>query len=270
VSRQPLRRSTVRRLLPVFCLLALTACHFGLPEPATDQGEDIAGLYELMFWIAIGVGAIVLGLILYSVIRFRRKSDDLPKQTRYHLPLEITYTVIPVLIVAFIFAATYRVERRVDRVEPDPPVTVDATAFQWQWRFTYPWLGIDIIGSPTSIPEFVVPVGERVRINLRAQDVIHAFFVPQFLFKRDTIPGRLNQFEITIPREGTFRGECAEFCGLNHAEMGFNVKAVSRAEFDEWVREQQASRSPTPGPSISPAASPPTGISPTPIASAAT
>jgi cytochrome c oxidase subunit 2 len=282
VSRHPLRRSTVRRLLPVLGLLALTACHFGLPEPATDQGEDIAGLYELMFWIAIGVGSIVLGLILYSVIRFRRRNDDLPKQTRYHLPLEITYTVIPVLIVAFIFAATYRVERRVDRVEPDPPVTVDATAFQWQWRFTYPGLGIDIIGSPTSIPEFVVPVGERVRINLRAQDVIHAFFVPQFLFKRDTIPGRLNRFEITIPRAGTFQGECAEFCGLNHAEMGFRVKAVSRAEFDDWVREQQASRSPTPGPTISPAASPPTigspspaaspptGASPTPIASAAT
>jgi cytochrome c oxidase subunit II len=148
-------------------------------------------------------------------------------------------------------------------------VTVAVTGFQWEWRFFYPEYGINIIGTPTSYPTFVVPVGEPVRIVLRAQDVIHAFFVPQFLFKRDAIPGRTNQFDLTIPDPGTFYGECAEFCGLNHAEMGFNVKAVSRAEFDDWVREQQASRSPTPGPSISPAASPPTGVSPTPIASAA-
>ncbi len=285
VSRHPLRRTRVHRLLaPSLALLALAACSFGAPSPATEQGEDIAGLYELMFWIAIGVGGLVIGLILFSAVRYRRKNDDLPEQTRYHVPLEITYTVIPVLIVAFIFAATFRVERRVDRITDDTTVTVDAQAFQWQWRFTYPRYRISIIGSPTEFPTFVVPVGERIRINLRAEDVIHAFYVPQFLFKRDTIPGQLNQFEITIPREGTFLGECAEFCGLNHAEMTFYVKAVSRAEFDRWVREQQASPTPapsspeptaapspplSPGPSISPAASPPTGVSPTPIASQA-
>src|SRR4029453_2703356 len=105
--------------------------------------------------------------------------------------------------------------------------------------------------SPTEFPTFVVPVGVRIHINLRAQDVIHAFFVPQFLFKRDTIPGRVNEFQITIPREGRFLGECAEFCGLNHAEMTFYVKAVPRDEFDAWVQERQASRSPVPSPSAS-------------------
>jgi len=256
-------------------------------SPKTDEGSKIAGLYQLMFWIAIGVGGITLGLILFSVVRYRRRTDDLPKQTRYNVPLEITYTVIPVLIVAFIFAATFHVERRVDRLSPDPEVVVDANAFQWQWRFTYPQYDISIIGSPTEYPTFVVPVDERIRIKLRAEDVIHAFFVPQFLFKRDAIPGRLNEFEITIPDEGRFLGECAEFCGLNHAEMVFYVKAVPRDEFDQWVREQQASQSPspsaapsgspsaapsgspTPAPTVSPAASPPTGVSPTPIASQA-
>lgn len=243
MNQHPLRHAAVRRLLPpAAALVALSACTFGAPPGATDQGRDIAGLYHLMFWIAIGVGAIVLGLILYSVVRYRRRNEELPKQTRYHVPLEITYTVIPILIVLFIFGATYRVEHRVDHVSANPRVVVDATAFQWQWRFTYPQYRISIIGTPTSYPTFVVPVGETVRIQLRAEDVIHAFFVPQFLFKRDAIPGVLNTFDFTVPEAGTFIGECAEFCGLNHADMGFYVRAVPRDQFDQWVQRQQASR----------------------------
>jgi cytochrome c oxidase subunit 2 len=240
LNQHPLRHSAVRRLLlPAAALIALSACTFGAPQGATDQGRDIAGLYHLMFWIAIGVGAIVLALILFSVVRYRRRNEELPKQTRYHVPLEITYTVIPILIVLFIFGATYRVEHRVDHVSANPGVVVDATAFQWQWRFTYPQYRINIIGSPTSYPTFVVPVGETVRIQLRAEDVIHAFFVPQFLFKRDAIPGVLNTFDFRVPEAGTFRGECAEFCGLNHADMGFWVRAVPRDQFDRWVQQQQ-------------------------------
>jgi len=226
----------------------MSACQFGAPPGATDQGKDIAGLYHLMFWIAIGVGAIVLGLIVYAVLRFRRRNEDLPKQTRYHVPLEVTYTVIPILIVLFIFAATYRVEHRVDHVAHNPGLVVDATAFQWQWRFTYPQYRITLIGTPTTYPTFEVPVGETVRIQLRAQDVIHAFYVPQFLFKRDAIPGKLNTFDFRVPEPGTFAGECAEFCGLNHATMGFFVKAVPRDEFDQWVKEQQSKSNATPTP----------------------
>jgi len=161
--------------------------------------------------------------------------------------------------VLFIFGATWRVERKVDRVDPNPGVTVDVTGFQWEWRFFYPEYRINIIGTATSYPTFVVPVGEPVRIVLRAQDVIHAFFVPQFLFKRDAIPGMTNEFDLTIPRPGTFFGECAEFCGLNHSDMGFYVKAVPRSEFDRWVKEQQASATPSPSTSG--------GVTPTPIAS---
>ena len=124
MSRHPLRRPAVRRLLPpAAALVALSACSFGAPSGATEQGKDIADLYQLMFWIAIGVGAIVLGLILYSVLRFRRRNEDLPKQTHYHLPLEVTYTVIPILIVLFLFAATYHVEHRVDHVAPNPDLS---------------------------------------------------------------------------------------------------------------------------------------------------
>jgi cytochrome c oxidase subunit II len=252
------RFATVRRLLlPVLALLAMPACRFGAPPPETDQARHIAGLYELMFWVAIGVGGITLGLILFSVIRYRRTSEELPKQTRYHVPLEITYTVIPVLIVLGLFVATWRVERNVDRIAANPAVTVEATAFQWQWRFSYPQYGIDIIGSPTKYPVFLVPVGETVHVDLHAEDVIHAFYVPDFLFKRDTIPGQLNQFDIRIPRAGKFLGECAEFCGLNHSEMTFYVRAVPRAQFDRWVQQQQQAQA-TPTAAATPASPSPT------------
>ena len=254
LSRHSHRGCTARRLVPAAVLLVMSACRFGAPAGSSVQGQKISGLYQLMFWIAIGVGAVVLGLIAYSVIRFRRKNEDLPKQTRYHIPLEVTYTVIPIVIVLFIFGVTYHVEHQVDYVTARPGVTVDATAFQWQWRFTYPQYGITLIGTPTSYPTFEVPVGEAVQINLRAQDVIHAFYVPQFLFKRDAIPGRLNVFDFTVPKVGTFAGECAEFCGLNHAFMGFFVKAVPRSEFDSWVKQQQATQSPPA--TTTPAASP--------------
>ena len=178
---------------------------------ASDQGKDIAGLYQLMFWIAIGVGAIVLGLILYSVLRFRRRNEDLPKQTRYHLPLEVTYTVIPIRSCCSC-SPHYRVEHA-STTSRRTPACVDATAFQWQWRFTYPQYRITIIGSPTTYPTFEVPVGETVRIQLRAQDVIHAFYVPQFLFKRDAIPGKLNVFDFRVPKAGTLPGSARSSAG---------------------------------------------------------
>jgi cytochrome c oxidase subunit 2 len=227
----------LRRLaLPASALLLLTACRFGAPAGATVQGKSIANLYHLMFYIAIGVGGLVYVLIGWCIIRYRRKSEDLPPQTRYHVPLEITYTVIPVLIVLGIFAATYHTEVPIDRVSADPAVTIDVTAFQWQWRFSYPQYGIQVVGTPQKFPTMVVPVGQTVQIDLRAQDVIHAFFVPDFLFKRDAIPGKLNRFDFEVDQPGTYYGECAEFCGLDHADMVFYVKAVSPSQFRAWAR----------------------------------
>jgi len=228
--------------LPASALLLLSACRFGAPAGATVQGKSIANLYHLMFYIAIGVGGLVYVLIAWCVIRYRRKSEELPPQTRYHLPLEVTYTVIPILIVLGIFAATYHTELPIDRVSADPAVTIDVTAFQWQWRFSYPQYGIQVVGTPQRFPTMVVPVGQTVQINLRAQDVIHAFFVPDFLFKRDAIPGKLNRFDFEVDQAGTYYGECAEFCGLDHADMVFYVKAVSPAQFRAWAQSGGSGR----------------------------
>jgi cytochrome c oxidase subunit 2 len=230
-------RSHLRRLaLWASALLLLASCRFGAPPGATVQGKSIANLYHLMFYIAIGVGGLVYVLIAWCIIRYRRKSEELPPQTRYHVPLEITYTVIPVLIVLGIFAATYHTEVPIDRVSANPAVTIDVTAFQWQWRFSYPQYGIQVVGTPTTFPTMVVPVGQTVQINLRAQDVIHAFFVPAFLFKRDAIPGKLNRFDFEVDQAGTYYGSCAEFCGLDHGDMVFYVKAVSPSQFRTWVQ----------------------------------
>ena len=227
-------------------VLLAPGCRFGAPAPRSAAGEEILDLYRVFFWAAIVVGGITYALILWAAIRYRRRKDDesLPRQVRYHVPLEVTYTVLPVLIVIGLFVGTFRTEQRVDRLDPSPAVTVDATGFQWQWAFDYPELGISVVGLPGAVPTMVVPVGETVRVNLRADDVIHAFFIPEFLFKRDNIPGQTNSFDLLIRRAGTFRGECAEYCGLNHDAMTFFVRAVPPEEFEAWVAGRRSGATP--------------------------
>jgi cytochrome c oxidase subunit 2 len=228
----------IRRAALFVALLALTGCRFGAPPGSSIQGRDIGNLYHLFFYAAIGVGGLVYGLILWSVFRYRKRGDELPEQTRSNVPLEITYTVIPLLIVVGLFVATFRTERRVDRVSRDPAVVVNVTGFQWGWRFSYPAYGITVAGTSTNPPTVVVPTGQTVQVNLFSPDVIHSFFVPDFLFKRDAIPGFPNHFDLVIPRAGSYRGECAEFCGLDHAFMTFTVKAVPPSDFQLWAAHQ--------------------------------
>ena len=230
------RSSHVRFWAGTVLLLMLAGCNFGAPEAASVEGRDISNLYRIFFYAAIAVGGVTYALIIWSVLRYRRRGDELPKQTRNNIPAEVTYTLIPLVIVAGLFVLTFRTEERVNRLAARPALSVDVSAFQWGWRFDYPQIGISVIGTAERDPTMVVPVGQTVAFSLASEDVIHAFYVPQFLFKRDTIPGITNRFDLVIPRAGTFRGECAEFCGLEHADMGFFVKAVSPAEFREWVR----------------------------------
>jgi plastocyanin len=133
-------------------------------------------------------------------------------------------------------------------------VTIDVTGFQWQWTFEYPEQGIKLTGTGREGPTMALPIDEKVRIRLHATDVIHSFYVPQFLYKRDAIPGRINQFDVVIKQAGTFSGQCAEFCGLAHADMHFSVQAMTRAEFDAWVIQQQ--QQPSPDPSALPSGAP--------------
>jgi cytochrome c oxidase subunit 2 len=211
---------------------------FGMPSPATRAEQSTLHLWQGVFITAIAVGALVWGLIIWSIVRYRKKPGDteLPPQTRYHVPLEITYTIIPVIIVAVIFFFTVRAENKVNRTVSDPAITVRVEGFQWGWRFTYlapdgSTIGAPIVGTQNLNPTLTLPVQETVQLILISDDVNHSFYVPDFLFKRDLIPGVNNKVDLYIEHTGLFQGHCAEFCGLHHSDMNFRINAVAKSRF---------------------------------------
>jgi len=194
---------------------------------------------DWVLFIACGAGVALLvwGLILFAVFRWRvRSSDDggLPPQFSSNNVLEISWTLIPLALVIALFVFTYRVEARVEAVTPRPAVSVDVTGFRWGWTFAYAG-GPTITGTALAPPQLVLPAGETTRISITSSDVNHAFWVPAFLFKRDAIPGLVTTFDLRPVETGTFQGHCAEFCGLQHALMGFTVRVVSPADYTAWL-----------------------------------
>jgi cytochrome c oxidase subunit 2 len=214
-------------------------------QPVSQQGHYIADFYPVIFWIAVGVFILVEGLLLWIVLRYRRRPTDteLPKQTHGHGVLEIIWTLIPAIIVTALFAFTVDTLGKVETANTpgdNPQLTVDVTGFQWQWTFEYKDLGVSLTGTGRDGPVMGLPVGEKVRIRLHATDVIHSFYVPQFLYKKDAIPGRTNEFDVLVQQVGTYAGQCAEFCGIGHADMHFTVQAMTPADFDAWIAQQHA------------------------------
>ncbi len=216
----------------------------------TQQGREAADLYLPIFIIAVLVFVLVEGLLIVAAFRFRRRKGDdaLPGQTHGHNGLELLWTAIPALIVSILFVVSTSVLLKVDAVNAAPGVTVDVTGFQWQWTFDYKDQGLSFTGTGKDGPEMVVPVDETIHIRLQATDVIHSFYVPQFFRKLDVVPGRINELQVNVEEEGTYGGQCAEFCGLSHADMYFTVRAVDRATFDQWVVDEQAKAAETPPP----------------------
>ena len=184
-------------------------------------------------------------LVLWSVVRYRRRDDELPKQTHGNNRLELTWTVLPFLLVIFLFIVTVRAQDKQLALAARPAVVVDVTAFQWSWRFAYEGSGAQVVGTPDKVPEMVVPVGQPVRIKLTSADVVHSFYVPRTLFKRQAIPGHPSEFDLTFDKTGTYHGQCAQFCGVAHANMLFQVRVVSQGEFQSWLAT--AARSGAPG-----------------------
>lgn len=231
------------RLVSVGLLLSSCSGNFGLPDPASRQAEHVARVWRFYFLAALAVGALVWGLIFWAIGRYRRRPRDgvlLPSQRQYHVPLEILYTVVPVALVVVLFGVALGAQFEVDRLSEDPDLRVEVTGFQWQWQFHYPDAGVTVTGSPDERPTLVVPVEATVRITLDSPDVIHSFFVPGFLFKRDVIPGVTNQFDVTPTVTGRFDGHCAEFCGIFHDRMSFVVEVVDADEFEAWLAARGA------------------------------
>ena len=220
---------------------------------ATVQGQAVNSLYAIILVPAIAIFVLVEGLLIWSVLRYRRRDDRLPPQIHGNAYLEIAWTVVPSIIVFVVFLLSMQTLGTVDARSPDPQVRVAVTGHQWFWDFEYSGKGVSISGAGQT-PELVLPVGERVRFDLRSADVIHSFYIPSFLFKRDVIPGVTNAFEITVDRTGVFNGQCAEFCGLGHATMRFSIRAVTASAFATWIAQQQAAAkaSPSAAPSLAP------------------
>jgi cytochrome c oxidase subunit II len=236
------------------------------PKAATAQGQEIRNLYDIVFWIAAAIFLLVEGLIVWSVIRYRRKPGDneLPAQTHGNNTAEIAWTLIPTLIVAFLFYISWQSLNTVEAMSATPDLKVKAIAGQFRWQFVY-FAEDGVTEAFTQvIPEgpgggLSVPVGRDVQVTLESPDVIHAFYVPRFLYKRDVVPGQVNRFDFRLNEDEagqTFGGQCAELCGVGHRTMTFQVHALGGAEFDAWLQAQvdKAQETPAPSGSVAPAA----------------
>ena len=228
----------------VLAVLALAGC--GSITPVTDQGREVRDLYNVLFVVAAVIFVLVEAAIVFAVLRYRRRDDMLPPQFHGNNLLEVAWTVVPLIIVAALFVLTWGVLNRVEAKADNPRVTVNVRGFQWQWNFTYqgervplpsdqPAEDLTIKGTIAKPPVMYLPVGEPIRFTTQAEDVIHSFYVREFLFKRDAFPDHVNTFDLTISKPGTYHGQCTEYCGLAHQAMRFTVRAVSRAEYQDWL-----------------------------------
>ncbi|WP_436975517.1 aa3-type cytochrome oxidase subunit II [Nonomuraea angiospora] len=226
-----------------------------LPDHVTEQGDVVQSLWNGAWIAALATGAVVIVLIVWAAIfhRKRRSAADLPPQVRYNLPIEMLYTLIPLVMVSVFFFFTARDSQVLTKVDGDATVKVKVEAFQWSWRFTTTVNGktlAPVAGTPVSDyhqgPELVLPAKTKVEFDLSTDDVIHSFWVPEFLFKRDVIPGIKEdnpgrKFQITtLDRTGTFAGRCAELCGVDHSRMLFQVTLVDSNKWNQYIATHQA------------------------------
>ncbi|MEV8305930.1 cytochrome c oxidase subunit II [Streptomyces flavidovirens] len=285
-SRRPMRRKLLQVLTAGVVLATASGCSYtwedfprlGMPTPVTEEAPIILSLWQGSWAAALVTGVLVWGLILWSVFFHRRSRTkvEVPPQTRYNMPIEALYTVVPLIIVSVLFYFTARDESKLLALEDKPAHTVNVVGFQWSWGFNYvenvdgdaatgtklpkelnaiPDMytkqfpagaeGVYAVGTPGERnpqngnpgPTLWLPKGEKVRFVLTSRDVIHSFWVVPFLMKLDVIPGHTNVFEVTPTREGTFRGKCAELCGVDHSRMLFNVKVVSPERYQQHLKE---------------------------------
>ncbi len=255
-SPRRLRRWAPRAALAAVLLTVTTGCksnaftRMGMPVPVTKQGQVTLTLWQGSWIAAWTVGIIVWGLIIWAVIFYRKRSDRVPEQVRYNLPIEFLYTIVPFIMVGVLFYFTARDENYVDKLSPHPDVVVNVTGFRWSWEFQYPqykvpnseYSDVSELGQmwPGRLPLLEIPTGETVRFNLSSTDVIHSFWVVPFEFKRDVLPDHPNHFQVTPIKTGTFTGRCTELCGLYHSRMLFTLKIVTPQQFRQWITTQQA------------------------------
>ncbi len=241
---------------------------FGWPTGVTKQAERMRVLWSWSGVAALALGVIVWGLIFWACIRYRKKDDKLPRQTKYNLVVEVVCVIVPFIVILGLFWRTVVVENDVNKLSKNPDVLIQVDAFKWNWQFEYHTyhgqqtaytgqtdqttgdsnspLYLSTVGSDSEIPILVIPDNESVQIIEHSDDVIHSFWVPEFLFKRDVIPYGTqaqqqasgladNRFQFTPTTDGSYVGRCAELCGTYHSQMNFEVRVVQPAVFTKYL-----------------------------------
>ncbi|MEP7060015.1 MAG: cytochrome c oxidase subunit II [Actinomycetota bacterium] len=224
---------------------ALGACVLGslstgcAQAGATEQGQQVHQLFVTIALIAAPVFVIVELLLLYFVFRYRKRDEEAAPQQLGSNRALIIFFLIPTIIVGVVYAFGESTLASVQTEDPHPQVEIRVEGFQWEWTFYYLNEGFFTTGKTVVKPAVMyLPVDSPVHFQLVSRDVIHSFFVPAFLFKRDVVPGRTNEFTVTPTTIGTYQAQCAEFCGLHHAQMTFSVHVVTYAEYQAWVKGQ--------------------------------
>ena len=235
--------------------LALSGCSAEaqrgfLPDSSgvTNHTDSIIGLWTSSWIVLLAVGVLSWGLIAWALIVYRRRKGEtgMPVQLRYNMPIETMFTVIPLILVLGFFAFTARDMTAIEAKTENPDVTINVVAKQWSWDFNYvdenvfdSGIQAQFTGAEENVmetlPTLYLPVGKTVEVQLNSRDVIHSFWVVEFLYKKDMFPGRTNYMYFTPEKEGTYVGKCAELCGEYHSMMLFNVKVVSQSEYDAHI-----------------------------------
>lgn len=226
----------------------------GLLPAASPVMEDIHSFHNLLLWVITIITIFVLGLMVYVMVRFNRKANPNPSNFTHNTTVEIVWTVVPVIILVLIAIPSFKLLYKADSIA-DPDMTIKVTGNQWYWSYEYPDHGgftFDAnmleegdlqegdLRQLSTDNKVVLPVDTDIRVLVTAADVLHNWAMPNFGIKIDTVPGRLLETWVRIEREGTYYGQCSELCGSRHAYMPIEVKAVSKEEFEAWVKQAQA------------------------------
>jgi len=218
----------------------------------TNHTSEIIGLWVTSWIVLLAVGIITWGLIIWAAVVYRRRKGQtgLPVQLRYNLPIEIFYTIVPLILVLGFFAFTARDQAQIEEPTANPDVKIEVFGKRWAWDFNYVTdnaysAGVQADFNPDgtidtdNLPVLVLPVDKTVEIKIESRDVIHSFWVVDFLYKKDMIPGKSNYMYFTPTEIGTYQGKCAELCGEYHSLMLFTVDVVSEEDYEAYIAAQK-------------------------------
>lgn len=215
----------------------------------TNVTSRIIGLWSTSWIVLLAVGVITWGLMIWAAIAYRRRQNDtgLPVQLRYNNPIEVFFTVVPLILVLGFFAFTARDEAVIEAKVENPDYVIEVYGKRWAWDFNYVTDNVYETGiqaqeneaniiEAESLPVLYLPVGKTIEFDVESRDVNHSFWIVDFLYKKDMLPGQTNHWYVTPQKEGTYRGKCAELCGEYHSLMLFEVRVVSQAEYDAYIQ----------------------------------